>query len=109
MTQGEGGVRLSDVLEPVLQAEDADAEELDDAVGMVAEALAALGALLIGPSGTPVAGASDEMAVLGALNTYGQMLVREGRLDEALGVTELMDRVRERQTSRQPRPDDEDD
>ncbi|HSK40512.1 MAG TPA: hypothetical protein VK943_12165 [Arenibaculum sp.] len=98
-------MRLSDVLEPVLRAEDADTEELNDAVGMVAEALAALGALLIGPSGNPVAGASDEMAVLGALNTYGQMLVREGRLEEALGVTELMDRIRELQASHRPRPD----
>jgi hypothetical protein len=94
MSGGEGRVRLSDVLEPVLLAADDEEAELQRAVDMVAEALAALGALLVGPAGTPVTGASDEMAVLGALNTYGQMLVREGRLEDALGVTELMDRIR---------------
>lgn len=94
MSGDEGRVRLSDVLEPVLLAADDEDAELQHAVDLVAEALAALGALLVGPSGNPVAGASDEMAVLGALNTYGQMLVREGRLEDALGVTELMDRIR---------------
>jgi hypothetical protein len=90
----DGRIRLSDVLEPVLNAAEQDDEELDRAVGLVAEALAALGALLVGPTGDPVPGASDEMAVLGALNTYGQILVRGGRLEEALMVTELMDRIR---------------
>lgn len=94
MTGGEGRVSLSDVLEPVLLAADDEDAELQSAVGMVAEALAALGALLVGPAGMPVAGASDEMAVVGALNTYGQMLMREGRLEDALGVTELMERIR---------------
>lgn len=82
------------MLEPVLNAAEREDEELDRAVGLVAEALAALGALLVGPTGAPVPGASDEMAVLGALNTYGQLLVRGGRLEEALMVTELMDRIR---------------
>lgn len=101
----DGRVRLSDLLEPVLNAAERDDEELDQAVGLVAEALAALGVLVVEESGRPAQGASDEKAVLAALNTYARMLVRLGRMDEAIEVTQLMTRVgRLPGRAREPRP-----
>ena len=90
---GNGVVRLSDVLEPLLNAVDASDRDLDHAVGLVAEALAALGVLVVEEGGRPVQGATDEKAVLAALNTYARMLVRLGRMDEAIEATQLMTRI----------------
>jgi hypothetical protein len=89
----EGRVRLSDLLEPVLNAAEQDDEALDQAIGLVAEALAALGVLVVEESGRPAQGATDEKAVLAALNTYARMLVRLGRMDEAIEITQLMTRI----------------
>ncbi|HYD29632.1 MAG TPA: hypothetical protein VEB64_02075 [Azospirillaceae bacterium] len=94
MAKLNGRIRLSDVLEPVLTAAEADEAEVDRAVGLVAEALAALELLVVDQHGQPVAGASDELAVLGALNTYGRMLVRLGQLEDAMDVAHLMERIK---------------
>ncbi|WP_207479201.1 hypothetical protein [Arenibaculum pallidiluteum] len=101
----DGAVRLSDVLEPLLNAAEGSDEDVEQAVGLVAEALAALGVLVVEASGQPVPGASDEKAVLAALNTYARMLVRLGRMDDAIEVTQLMTRIgRLESRPRDPRP-----
>ncbi len=88
------GAALADVLEPVLiAADDDDDAVLIQAVTDVAEALAALGVLIIDRSGRPAYGVTDERAVIGALATHARTLARYGHLDDALGVGELMDRV----------------
>jgi hypothetical protein len=86
-------ISLSDVLEPILDGADGSGEALDKAVGDVAEMLAALGVLIVDRSGRPVHGVTDEMAVMGALGTHGQSLVRQGRMEEAMSVTRVMERV----------------
>jgi hypothetical protein len=88
-----GGLPLADVLEPVFNAADADEESLRDAINDVAEAMAALGVLIVDAYGSPLPGVSDESAVLGALAAHGRALAGEGRLDDALEITELMERV----------------
>ncbi|HYD68738.1 hypothetical protein [Azospirillum sp.] len=93
MSWSTDGVGLADVLEPVLNAEDGDDSALVQAVTDVAEALAALGVLIVDRAGQPVHGVTDERAVIGALATYARNLAQEGRLDEAVEVGELMDRV----------------
>lgn len=98
MTWPTAGVPLEDVLEPLLKAADEDGDgPLDGAINTVAEALAALGVLIVDGSGQPIHGVTDERAVLGALATYGRNLAMLGRLDDALEVTELMDRIDHRQ------------
>ncbi|NYZ15732.1 hypothetical protein HL658_24590 [Azospirillum sp. RWY-5-1] len=98
MTWPTEGVPLEDVLEPLLKAADEEDEgSLDGAINDVAEALAALGVLIVDGSGQPIPGVTDERAVLGALATYGRNLAMLGRLDDALEVTELMDRIDHRQ------------
>lgn len=89
-----GGISLSDVLEPVLKAADGDDVKVEQAVILVAEALAALELLVVDQHGRPVQGATDELAVLGALNTYGRMLVRLGQLEDALDIARLMERIK---------------
>ncbi|HYH23311.1 MAG TPA: hypothetical protein VD995_32250 [Azospirillum sp.] len=93
MSWSTDGVGLADVLEPVLNADDGDDTALVQAVTDVAEALAALGVLIVDRTGQPVHGVTDERAVIGALATYARNLAQEGRLDEAVEVGELMDRV----------------
>lgn len=98
MTWPTEGVPLEDVLEPILKAaEREDDPSLDAAINDVAEALAALGVLIVDANGQPIPGVTDERAVLGALATYGRTLAMLGRLDDALEVTELMDRIDRRQ------------
>ncbi len=90
---GAHGVPLADVLEPVLNAAGSDDPGLREAVTDVAEAMAALGVLIVDGDGDPVPGVTDERAVLGALATYGRNLALEGRVDDALEVTDLMQRI----------------
>lgn len=97
------GVPLCDVLEPVLNVAAGDEQALRAAVVDVAEVLAALGVLIVDARGAPVFGVSDERAVLGALGTYGRGLATEGRIGDALDITDLMDRV-DRLNPEPPRP-----
>lgn len=87
------GTALADVLEPVLNAVEQDDTALTQAVTDVAEALAALGVLIVDRAGQPAHGVTDERAVIGALATYARTLARYGHLDDAIEVGELMDRV----------------
>jgi hypothetical protein len=87
------GTALADVLEPVLNAVEDDDAALVQAVTDVAEALAALGVLIVDRAGKPAHGVTDERAVIGALATYARTLARYGHLDDAIEVGELMDRV----------------
>ncbi|WP_029011232.1 hypothetical protein [Azospirillum halopraeferens] len=87
------GASLADVLEPVLCVAEDDEGELVQAVNDVAEALAALGVLIVDRAGQPVHGVSDERAVIGALAAYAKGLAHGGRLDDAVSVGELIDRI----------------
>lgn len=93
MSLSRGGLQLSDVLEPVLAAGGADDGALSEAVNDVAEMMAALEVLIVDASGMPISGVSDESAVIGALAAHGRQLASDGRLEDALEVTELMERV----------------
>jgi hypothetical protein len=99
-------LRLADVLEPVLAAGDSGEVELREAVNDVAEVMAALGVLIVDSYGAPIFGVSDESAVLGALAAHGRELAGEGRIDDALEVTEIMEKV---EALRRDRPEGSDD
>ncbi|MGQ9371548.1 hypothetical protein [Azospirillum sp. A39] len=93
-------IPLPDVLEPLFAAADDGDDALDDAVTEVAEMLAILGALVVDGDGEPIHGVTDEMAVLGALGSYGRMLLDLGHTDDAAEVTDLMERI----DANRPRP-----
>lgn len=93
MTWSTEGASLADVLEPVLGVAEDEERELVQAVNDVAEALAALGVLIVDRAGQPVHGVSDERAVIGALSAHAKGLARNGRLDDAVAVGELIDRI----------------
>jgi hypothetical protein len=84
---------LADVLEPVLNAVEEDDAALVEAVNLSAEALAALGAVILDRSGRPADGVSDERAVVAALNTHAHSLMQAGRLDDVVEALQLAQRV----------------
>ncbi|MDR3517621.1 MAG: hypothetical protein P4M00_17595 [Azospirillaceae bacterium] len=107
MAKIERDTRLSTVLKPLLQASTQDDDELDRSVGLVAEMLAAMDVLILDRSGQVMSGVTDDLAVLGALNTYSRDLVRKGQLGDALVVMEAMERVSSLERpdrTRRPRP-----
>ncbi|WP_029010452.1 hypothetical protein [Azospirillum halopraeferens] len=97
---GYDDIPLPDVLEPLFAAADDGDAALGEAVTEVAEMLAVLGALVVDRNGDPVPGATDEMAVLGALGSYGRMLLDLGHTAEAAEVSDLMERI----DANRPRP-----
>lgn len=84
---------LAEVLEPVLNAAEEDDEALLDAINLSAEALAALGAVILDRDGKPADGVTDERAVVAALNTHAHTLMRSGQLDDVVGALQLAERV----------------
>ncbi|UEM25269.1 hypothetical protein JL100_034990 (plasmid) [Skermanella mucosa] len=93
MDQRERGVRLSDLVEPLLRVPEADDGELLDAVNLVAEAIAALGVAVTDGQGRPLPGVSDKVAVLALLQSYRQDLARRGRTEDAVGLGDLARRI----------------
>jgi hypothetical protein len=87
------GVRTSDLIEPLLNAAEMDDMRLRHAINLVAEAMAALNVTFQDERGRPVPGVTDEMAVLALLQLHYRELAGVGRLDEAVAVTELADRI----------------
>jgi hypothetical protein len=87
------GVRTSDLIEPLLNAADMDDTQLRHAINLVAEAMAALNVTFLDERGRPVPGVTDELAVLALLQLHYRELTGVGRLDEAVAVTELADRI----------------
>lgn len=84
---------LAELLEPVLGAVEEEDEELTEAITLSAEALAALGAVVLDPDGQPAAGVSDERAVVAALNTHAHHLMKAGRLDDVVEALQLAERI----------------
>jgi hypothetical protein len=84
---------LADVLEPVLNAVEEDDPDLLDAVNLSAEALAALGAVILDRDGRLADGVTDERAVVAALNTHAHALMRAGRLDDVVEALQLAQRI----------------
>ncbi|WP_207459898.1 hypothetical protein [Azospirillum sp. SYSU D00513] len=84
---------LADVLEPVLNASENDDGALMEAVNLSAEALAALGAVILDRNGRPADGVTDERAVVAALNTHANTLMRAGRLDDVVEALQLAQRI----------------
>lgn len=91
--QRERGVRLSDLVEPLLKVPEGDDGELVDAVNLVAEAIAALGIAVTDGQGRPLPGVSDKIAVLALLRSYRQELARRGRTEDAVGLGDLARRI----------------
>lgn len=92
-----------EIVEPLVGAADADDPHFDKAVVAVAEMLAILGALVTGRDGRPAHGVSDEEAVLGILASHGRALMNDGSFDEALRISQVMERV-EASKGRRPAP-----
>lgn len=88
-----GRVGVADLLEPVLDAADADEQALARAVTLVAEAMAVLGVTVTLEGGAVVPGVSDEKAVLHLLRRYRQMLAYGGHLEDALILRDLARRI----------------
>lgn len=84
---------LAEVLEPVLNAVEEDDDALLDAINLSAEALAALGAVILDRHGKPADGVTDERAVVAALNTHAHTLMQSGRLDDVVETLQLAERV----------------
>jgi hypothetical protein len=90
----EKGVRLADLLEPILNARDGDDRGLLDAINLVAEAIAALEIILVDEAGRPIPGVSDKTAVLALLRSHRQELARGGQMEESLTLRDLARRVK---------------
>ncbi len=88
-----GHVTIADLLEPVLRAAEAEEAELAWAVTLVAEAMAVLGITVTAGRNRVLSGLSDEKAVLHLLRRHRQMLVYEGRMEEALLLRDLARRI----------------
>jgi hypothetical protein len=88
-----GGLSFPDLLEPVLDAAEADDDAFDDAVNEVAEALALCEALVLDNGGRPGHGVTDEEAVLSALDTYIRVLLHLGEVQEAADLGDVMERL----------------
>lgn len=84
---------LAEVLEPVLNAAEQDDAAVLDAVNLSAEALAALGAVILDRDGKPADGVTDERAVIAALNTHAHTLMQCGRLDDVVEALQLAERI----------------
>ncbi|AWK84834.1 hypothetical protein [Azospirillum thermophilum] len=84
---------LAELLEPVLGAADQEDEDLSEAVNLSAEALAALGAVVLDPDGQPARGVSDERAIVAALNTHAHNLMQAGRLDDVVEALQVAERI----------------
>jgi hypothetical protein len=91
----EHGVRISDLIEPLLRASERDDGQVLDAVNLVAEAIAALGIAVTDREGRPLPGVSDKSAVLALLQCYRQNLVRRGQMEDAIGLGDLAQRIAE--------------
>jgi hypothetical protein len=89
------GVRIFDLIEPLLRASDQDDGQVLDAVNLVAEAIAALGITVADREGMPLPGVSDKSAVLALLRCYRQHLARRGRMEDAVGLGDLAQRIAE--------------
>ncbi|WP_119679508.1 hypothetical protein [Indioceanicola profundi] len=89
----DGRVNITDLLEPVLQSQEADLTGLAQSVTLVAEAMAVLGITVTGPAGRPLPGVTDAKAVLHLLRLYRQCLARDGRLEEAMVLRDLARRI----------------
>ena len=84
---------LAEVLEPVLNAAEEDDVAMLEAVNLSAEALAALGAVILDRDGQPADGVTDERAVVAALNTHAHTLMQSGRLDDVVEALQLAERI----------------
>lgn len=90
----------SEIVEPLVEAADAEDPAFDDAIVEVAEMLATLGALVTDRDGRPAHGVSDEEAVLGILASHGRDLMNGGSFEEALKIGHVMERVESRKGHR---------
>ena len=84
---------LAEVLQRVLNAAEEDDAAVLEAVNLSAEALAALGAVILDRNGKPADGVSDERAGVAALNTHAQTLMQCGRLDDVVEALQLAERI----------------
>lgn len=84
---------LAEVLEPVLNAAEDEDAALRDAVNLSAEALGALGAVILDRDGRPADGVTDERAVVAALNTHAHALMQCGRLEDVVEALQLAQRI----------------
>lgn len=84
---------LAEVLEPVLNTAEEDDAAVLEAVNLSAEALAALGVIVLDREGQPADGVTDERAVVAALNSHAHALMERGRLDDVVEALRLAERI----------------